>query len=579
MTVTAPAIVPGRSLPSALRRSKATTEVIVVAVVATIVNIVMTWPLARYLGSRVPGHPNDPTLLSWTLAWDGHGVLTGNLWNGNIYYPLPDTLALNDSLLGFLPLSLIGSGPVAAVIRHNIVWLLVPVLTAIGGYALVRQLGARIPAAVLAAVVVTWAPWRLAQLSHFQVLCTGGALIAVAALVRGHGLSLTGGYQKQLVRPGWIVFGWAAAAWQIAVGWTVGLPMLYLLLGLCALAVLFWLLAKRPPVPATLIVTDLVCGGLFAAFSAVIAIPYLKALSLYPGAVPFRLRDLNYYSEPVASFFTAPPDSLVWGAATAGLRAQVYASEEMWIFPGLVLLVFAAAGLFYSRWSLRARLMLAAGVAVTVILVMGTKFFGGHLTYLPLVHHLPGWSSSRTPGRLIFVTAMLLAILAAGSVSKLLDLGERWASTARPRRWAVAVAAVLTVLLALAEGAGSTQTTPFVPTPPGFSTAAPPILVLPSSSQADSTPLLWSTDGFPALRNGYGGYTPKEIGTTRKLTESFPDAASIQHLRSIGVRTVFVDTTRLAGTPYAGVPGRSIAGLSITRRVVGTSIIYQIPPG
>jgi hypothetical protein len=561
------------SLRTALTKSRAATELVLVGLVSTAVSIGMTWPVVLFLGSRLPAHPNDPTQMSWTLAWNAHGVLTGDIWNSNVFYPFPDTLAVSDALLGYLPLSLIGSGPVAAVVRHNVLYILIPVLAAVGGYALVRQLGARLPAAALAAVVLTWAPWRVAQGSHINVLSIGGALLALAALARGHGFSLTGGYQKDLVRPRWIVIGWLLAAWQVTIGWVNAMPMAYVLLILAAVTVVLWLVGGRPPVTRGLIVSNLAGGAVFTVVAGMMALPYLKASELFPDGLETRLRELRIYSPPLESFLSAPPNSTLWAGPTAHFRDQVYGSEEMWLFPGLVLIVLALTGLVVSRWSVRARIMLAASLVVALVMTMGTRIADGQFSYLLFVDYAPGGTYSRTPGRLIVISVTLAAILAAGALSKLMDL----ASGRLPERAVVAAAAVV-VLLAVAEGRSHTATTPVTYAPPAFAAAHGPTLVLPTGSQTDTTAMLWSTDGFLPLRNGYGGSTPTQVNRTRALMRNFPDAASVGDLQAIGIRSVVVDLRRLPGSPYAGVPGRPVSGLPVTKRVMGASILYEIAP-
>ena len=93
----------------------------------------------------------------------------------------------------------------------------------------------------------------------------------------------------------------------------------------------------------------------------------------------------------------------------------------MTLLPGFVLYALAAGGLFFSVWRLRHRLLLLAGVLVTMVLAMGTRFFDGTFTYVPLFEHLPGWTALRTPGRLMLWTTLLLGLLAAGAVTALTD--------------------------------------------------------------------------------------------------------------------------------------------------------------
>ena len=70
-------------------------------------------------------------------------------------------------------------------------------LAFVGAYALVRQLGAGRIGAAVAGAAFAYAPWRLAQAGHLQVLSTGGIALALAMLARGHGWSLRHGYRPE----------------------------------------------------------------------------------------------------------------------------------------------------------------------------------------------------------------------------------------------------------------------------------------------------------------------------------------------------------------------------------------------
>ncbi|HEX2418732.1 MAG TPA: hypothetical protein VHJ83_11525, partial [Micromonosporaceae bacterium] len=191
----------------------------------------MTWPTLREPTRTIPQDIYDPLLQAWQVAWAGHALLTDpvNLWNGNAFHPEKDSYAFSDSLLGYAPLGLLGSGPEAAVLRYNVLFVLLHALAFLGGYALVRQLGARWPGAAVAGAAFAYAPWRLSQAGHMHVLSTGGIALALAMLARGHGWSLTHGYRPKRVKAGWAAAGWLFAGWQVTLGFGIGLPFVYVL--------------------------------------------------------------------------------------------------------------------------------------------------------------------------------------------------------------------------------------------------------------------------------------------------------------------------------------------------------------
>nr|BFE76856.1 hypothetical protein GCM10020092_101570 [Actinoplanes digitatis] len=230
------------------------------------------------------GDGGDPSGQAWLIAWNGHAVRhgLGGLWNTNAFYPETYGLAFTDSLLGYAPAGLFGSGPDDAILRYNILFVLAFALAYLGGYALVRQLGANRIGAAVAGAVFAFAPWRYGHDGHLNILSTGGIALAVAMLARGHGWSLTQGYRPRRVRPGWALAGWLVAAWQITLGFGIGLPFAYLLAAACLAAVAGWLLTGRPALDRRLILADVAGGLAFAAVTGYLAQIYLRVRELHP---------------------------------------------------------------------------------------------------------------------------------------------------------------------------------------------------------------------------------------------------------------------------------------------------------
>ena len=123
----------------------------VVSVLGVVLSIAMTWPAALHPSNTLPEDLGDPPLEAWILAWTGHAVANdpSHMWHTNTFFPTTYNLAFTDTLLGYLPANLIGTGWVAAVIRYNLLFIFAFALAFVGAYALVRQLGAsRVGAAV-----------------------------------------------------------------------------------------------------------------------------------------------------------------------------------------------------------------------------------------------------------------------------------------------------------------------------------------------------------------------------------------------------------------------------------------------
>lgn len=583
----APEPVPGRGvrLLGELRRL-ARHEWTLAALGSVLLALAMTWPTMRQPTRTLPEDTVDPALQAWQMAWSGHALITNplQLWHGNGFYPERYSYAFSDTLLGYAPAGLIGAGPEAAILRYNIMYVLVHALACFGAYALVRQLGSGRIGGAVAGISFAYAPWRLAQAGHLHVLSTGGIALALAMLARGHGWSLRYGYRPQRHRPGWVLAGWLVAAWQLSLGFGIGLGFAYVLALVCFVGVAGWVLRAAArgraatPFGWRMLAANAGGGLVFGAVGALMAIPYFTVAELHPYAR--RTADLlSAYSPPLRGYVTAPASSLLWGDAHAGLRSTLSWPPEMTMLPGFALYALAATGLFYSVWSLRQRLLLLVGVLAFGGLSMGTQFVGGgQFGYLLLFHYLPGWDGVRTPGRMMLWATLLLGILAAGGVSEVL----RHAALLRPRavrlglgRW-LRVASVVPVLMVAAEGLNHTPH-PTVPPPPlALGTYPGPTLLLPSDFTTDSHALLWSTTGFPRMVNGNSGFTPASQAEARQASQTFPDAASVAYLKSKGVRTVIVLNDLVAGTPWQKAPVAPVEGLGVTRVDVGNTVVFQI---
>jgi hypothetical protein len=280
------------------------------------------------------------------------------------------------------------------------------------------------------------------------------------------------------------------------------------------------------------------------------------------------------FSPPLKGYFTAPWESWFWGDRHTVAREQLGWAAEMALLPGITLIVLATAGLFFSVFKLRHRIVLGAAVVVTGLLGLGSNLGDdGDPGYITLSKHLPGWDALRTPGRLMIWISLLLAILAAGAVCA----AARQASSIRqPAGLVLRAALVIPLALVFVEGINRTPH-PVVPTAPAaMSSAREPLLILPSEGLLELHFMLWTTDGFPRIANGLAGFEPTTQSQTRAATVSFPDQASIAYLRGIGIKDVLVLPQFAAGTPWEAAATRPVDGLGIEREEINGAILFHL---
>jgi len=149
--------------------------------------IAWTWPLALRPGTTMAAPFGDPLLNAWILGWDAdrlrHGLV--GLWTAPPFYPLPDTLAYSEHLLGvaipLAPLAWLTGNP---VLVYNVALIGSFALAGAGMYLLARGLTGRRDVAVLAGLAFACCPYRAPQITHLQVLMNGWMPIALWALHR-----------------------------------------------------------------------------------------------------------------------------------------------------------------------------------------------------------------------------------------------------------------------------------------------------------------------------------------------------------------------------------------------------------
>jgi hypothetical protein len=522
---------------------------------------------------------------AWQVAWDGHALVNQPLefFQANQFWPLDDTLAFSDALLGYAPAGLIGSGPEAAVVRYDLLFLFAYALAIVGAYLLARELGLGPAGAAVAGAAFAFAPFRLEQDGHMHVISSGGIPLALAIGLRGY----------RLRRPWWVVAGFAVATWQLSLGFTLGLPLAYLLAALGLIALVWWLRAERPALPRPLVVATVVGAVIFVGTAAVISRPYTRVADEHPN-VRRTPEVVASYSGPPTMFLIAPDENSIWGGATAGLRDDLERIPEQTLFPGLITLGLAIWGLVSPVYPRALRIGLGAGVLAISILSLGFQTEGGLLWPYRIAYELlPGLEGIRVPGRLFAFASLGLALLAGAGAEaprRALVAHARGGSPDR-RRWAAragapAVVAGVLVLAIAIEGRGlpfdplDDQAQPEVPRAPvSFAEIPAPQFHLPAELPEDNRRyLLWSTDGFPDMVNGRSSLDPIFTADVIADARGFPDAASVELLRDLGVRSVVLHTRRVDGTPWERAAERPLRGLPVTRERQGEVLVYELRP-
>ena len=128
----------------------------------------------------IPWDLGDSLLNAWILAWDADHLLRflsgdfdalRNFWNANIFYPEPLTLAYSEHLFAqavqILPIyALTGN----IILCYNLLFLSTFVLSGLGMFLFVREVTGSPRAGFVAGLIYAFAPYRVPQFAHLQVI-------------------------------------------------------------------------------------------------------------------------------------------------------------------------------------------------------------------------------------------------------------------------------------------------------------------------------------------------------------------------------------------------------------------------
>jgi len=295
--------------------------------------LTLTWPLAAGLTRDIPWDLGDSVLNCWVLQWGAdHWLrfLGGDLgafrgyFNANIFYPEPLALAYSEHLtaqvLQILPVyALTGN----IVLSYNLLFLSTAVLSGLGTFLLVRELTGSARAGFVAGLLYAFAPYRIGQFSHVQVMSSQWMPFALY------------GFRRYFETRRALPLAGAALA-LVAQNWSCGYFLVYF-----------------TPFAAAYVVYEIAIRGLWkdlrvwaslgAAAALVLAatvpflLPYLELRAYGFGPRPFG--EVVRFSADVHSYLTAHEEQFFWGKV---MRAFVKPEGEL--FPSLIPLLLALAG-------------------------------------------------------------------------------------------------------------------------------------------------------------------------------------------------------------------------------------------
>ena len=313
--------------------------------------VAMTWPLLAGIARDVPADLGDSLLNLWILGWGSERLLDllagagtwAAFWNGNIFYPEPLTLTFSEHLAGLAMQTLpvyVGTGNL--ILCYNLLFLASFALSGLGAYLLVHRVTGHRGAAFVAGLFYAFAPYRVGQFPHIQVVQSQWMPLAL------YGFRV---YFDRTTAPA----PGGVPRWVALAGGTAALVMQNLSCG-------YYLMFFAPIVPAYVIyeIADrrlwrdrqvwaglAIAGLVTAACTWPFLAPYLEAQRLFGFTRP--LGEVTGFSADVLTYLTAADGLHFWGP-----RLRLHPQAEGGLFPGAVPLAMATLGLLWTaraRWS------------------------------------------------------------------------------------------------------------------------------------------------------------------------------------------------------------------------------------
>jgi hypothetical protein len=543
--------------------------------------VLLTYPMASRLADHLFGG-GDSFFLPWVLARVFHSLARApsKLFDANIFYPAPDSLAFSEHHLSaqllYAPLYALSGNP---VLSYNLVLLLSFVCSGLAMFALVRHITGDSVAAAIAGFAFAFSPPRFAHYPHLQFLLIWWSPLALLFL------------ERHLLRRSWRDFALFCATF-----WLQWLASTYLGLFLATMVVVRLGCAARSEPGVIRSLRALGEWAAFAAGSVVVLtpfmLPYLR-VSRQWGFTRSLMDNISGSAEP-SSYLTVFPGNYLYGDLLSNFSYLVWPKP---LFPGFLPIALALLGGWVAlrrdvQPSLAragaSRAYLVVGAAAFVLSLGPFLIWRGHVTSVPLpylafYHLVPGYQAIRVPARLGLWVGLVTSILAG--------VGYHWLRETIGKRWAGwrALPLLHGMLGAFVVGGFALEAySPVRPLPVPVNERVPavyrflaakgtsPLIELPMPKTVgrdvvhsqEMKRTYFSIYHRRPMVNGYSGFTPPSFDEIATFVNTGPRPEVVDALAALGVRTVVLHLDEMSGAERRAWEGADLGGLGL-REVAG----------
>ncbi len=554
------------------------------AAVYMVAAVALTFPLAFSLTTSLGAlqGPGDPYLNLWILGWglrawttDPGSVLSGRVFDANIFFPAEGTLSYSDHfLLQALALSPLYAITRDAVLCYNVLLIASIALSGLAMHVFIRAVTGSSAGAYVAGLAWACWPYRTAHLLHIQLQASYFMPLALLFL---HRFMARRRWRDALAMA-------ALTSLQIAASVYYGLMSVVVLvvasLGL-AITTGQWRSAR--------VWSRLLAAGVATvALSLPVMLPYVRTQE----AEGFgrTLFEASNHSASLQAYSQVPPVNLLYGRTglldprwpRPGERDRRHVEHQL--FPGFVLMALAAFGFVRHRRDARTVVMTAAALLLVGLgLSWGPE--GARGLYAALHDNVYGFQAIRAPGRFAVIAILGMAMLAALGMQSLSAKPPALAggppskglpSKALRSVWPPAKAGGFVVALLCLEYLNAPL--PLANRPPlrtevGQWLAREPgpgaVVHVPLAIDIENTTyMVQSLEHGRPIVNGYSGQRPAFFSSLVDSLADLPSPTSFSALRDFDVRFV-VSATPIAGAGHERSP-------LVERARLSDGVIYEL---
>lgn len=478
----------------------------------------------------------DPALNAWALDWVTRALASdwSNLLNGNTFYPHPGAITLSEHMTGLalfnLPIRLFTGGP---WIGYNISILFAYLLSALGGYLLIKELTHSRLAGVWGGIFWAFCFFRTHHIGHIQILAYQWFPFIALYLLRTLNRPT---YLNALLLAVFFIFQ-AFTSWYLA----VIAAFLVITIFLCNIRHNHW---DKKHLSALLLSATLVLIAILP-----FALSYLNAFRV--SSLSDRLSAIHSSGDQVSLLdFFFPPVSTYFGSLIPNNKYWIWGENTLYI--GYTACILALLGLWYG-WRQNKRLTITGFVLIVLgfILALGytSPRMGVKLPLYYLSQLFPLFSAIRATQRYALLIYFGVLLLSGYGMAFLLKNRQHYA------RYLIAFGlSVLFLIEVYPYKLPFGQPLPYTPSALDreilkmYSTSSkPPVILhypiytaLPGYPTGDATYMADSTLHWGNILNGFSGAEPLGFKKDMMILNQIPDPSSLHLLKKYGVTVLAI---------------------------------------